>query len=58
MQDRIAEVLGRPLLLGGGTELVTASIGVAVGHGLAEEPEAIIRRADESMYEVKRGRHR
>jgi len=56
MRDRIGEALGRPLLLGGGTELVTASIGVSVGYGPTEEPEAIIRRADEAMYEVKRRR--
>ncbi len=55
MRARIEEAVGRPLLLGGGTELVTASVGVAVGRGAAEEPEVIIRRADEAMYEVKRG---
>jgi len=56
MEARMTEALGSPLLLGGGTELVTASIGVAVGRGSAEEPEAVIRRADEAMYEVKRRR--
>ena len=50
------QAVARPLLLGGGTELVTASVGVAVARGLAEEPEALIRRADEAMYEVKRRR--
>ncbi|HVF14595.1 MAG TPA: diguanylate cyclase, partial [Acidimicrobiales bacterium] len=57
MRARIAEALGRPLLLGGGTELVTASIGVTVGHGATEEePEAIIRRADDAMYQIKHRR--
>ena len=56
MKDRIGEALGRPLLLRTGTEVVTASIGVCVGRGLAEEPEAVIRKADEAMYEVKRRR--
>ena len=58
MQDRIAQAVARPLLLGGGTELVTASVGVSIGKGMAEEPEALIRRADEAMYEVKRRRLR
>ena len=40
MQARIEQAVGRPLLLGGGTELVTASVGVSVGRDLAEEPEA------------------
>jgi len=58
MRGRIAAAVGRQLLLGGGTELVTASIGVAVGRGSAEEPESIIRRADEAMYLDKRSRPR
>ena len=55
MQTRIEEAVARPLVLGGGTELVTASVGVAIGRG-ADEPEALLRRADESMYEAKRKR--
>ena len=54
MQDRIEQAVARPLLLGGGTELVTASVGVTLGQGVSEEPEALIRRADEAMYEAKR----
>ncbi|MEA2932144.1 MAG: hypothetical protein QOI56_929, partial [Actinomycetota bacterium] len=56
VRARIVEALGRPLLLGGGTELISASIGVAVGRGAGEEPEAVIRRADQDMYDVKRRR--
>ncbi len=56
MQARMVEALGRPLLLGGGTELVTASIGVSLGKGSAENPEVLIRRADEAMYQAKRRR--
>jgi GGDEF domain-containing protein len=56
VRARIAEALGRPLLLGGSTELISASIGVAVGRGAGEEPEAVIRRADKDMYDVKRRR--
>jgi len=55
MQTRIEEAVARPLVLGVGTELVTASVGVAIGRG-ADEPEALLRRADEAMYEVKRSR--
>jgi diguanylate cyclase (GGDEF)-like protein len=55
MRTRIEETVARPLLLGAGTELVTASVGVATGKG-ADEPEALLRRADEAMYEAKRSR--
>ncbi len=58
MQDRVEQAVARPLLLGGGTELITASVGVSVGKGMAEQPEALIRRADEAMYEAKRRRLR
>jgi diguanylate cyclase (GGDEF)-like protein len=53
MRARIVEALERPLLLGVATELVTASIGIAVARA-GEEPEAVIRRADEAMYQAKR----
>ncbi len=56
IRTRIEEAVARPMLLGGGTELVTASVGLTIGRGTAEEPEAIIRRADEAMYEAKRRR--
>ena len=56
MRARIEEAVGRPLLLGGGTELVTASIGVTIARDASEEPAVIIRRADEAMYQAKRHR--
>jgi diguanylate cyclase (GGDEF)-like protein/PAS domain S-box-containing protein len=56
MRTRIQQAVARPLLLRDGTELVTASVGMSVGKGVADEPEALIRRADEAMYEAKRGR--
>ena len=56
MQTRIEEAVARPpLALGESTEWVTASVGVAIGRG-ADEPEALLRRADEAMYELKRRR--
>ena len=55
MQARIEEAVGRPLLLRGGTEMVTASVGMAIA-GSADSPEAVISRADEAMYQAKRRR--
>ncbi len=56
MRARIEEAVARPMVLGSATELVTASVGLSLGRGSAEEPETIIRRADEAMYEAKRRR--
>ncbi|HEX7276775.1 MAG TPA: diguanylate cyclase, partial [Acidimicrobiales bacterium] len=56
MKARVEDTVGRPLVLSAGTVLVTASVGVSIGRGVAEEPETIIRRADEAMYEAKRHR--
>ncbi|HMO43876.1 MAG TPA: diguanylate cyclase, partial [Phenylobacterium sp.] len=64
--ERVAErirlhVAGSPFRVAGGTELLTAtiSIGVAAPHGSADHPEALIKRADEALYEAKNtGRNR
>ncbi|WP_203700990.1 diguanylate cyclase domain-containing protein [Asanoa iriomotensis] len=49
---RIVEVLGRPLSIGGRTMRPGASVGVAVS---TDKPiEALLRDADEAMYEAKR----
>ena len=64
--ERVAErirlhVAGSPFRVAGGTELLTAtiSIGVAATHGSADHPEALIKRADEALYEAKNtGRNR
>jgi len=53
MRARIDEAVGHSLLLGGGTELVTTSIGMAVGCDAGEDPQAIVRRADEAMCRAK-----
>ncbi len=63
---RIAErirlhVAGSPFRLMGGGELltVTISIGVAASLGADDVPDALVKRADEAMYEAKsRGRNR
>jgi two-component system cell cycle response regulator len=64
--QRIAErvrlhVAGSPFRVLGGEELlsVTISIGVAASHGGADAPQALLRRADEALYEAKaQGRNR
>ena len=63
---RIAErirlhVAGAPFRVMGGEELlaVTISIGVACSTGEGDTPQAIVKRADEAVYEAKsRGRNR
>jgi two-component system cell cycle response regulator len=64
--ERIAErirlhVAGSPFRVMGGQELlsVTISIGVAATLGETDRPDALIKRADEAVYEAKaRGRNR
>ncbi|HEY9235421.1 MULTISPECIES: PleD family two-component system response regulator [Phenylobacterium] len=64
--QRIAErirlhVAGSPFRVMGGAELlsVTISIGVAATNGGADKPEALLKRADEAVYEAKAtGRNR
>ena len=64
--ERIAErirlhVAGSPFRVMGGSELltVTISIGVAATSGPDEKPEALLKRADEGVYEAKAsGRNR
>jgi two-component system cell cycle response regulator len=58
--ERIAErirlhVAGSPFRVKGGTELltVTISIGVAATLGADDKPEALLKRADEGVYEAK-----
>ena len=61
--ERIAErirlhVAGSPFRVGGGKELlsVTISIGVAATLGEADTAEALLKRADEAVYEAKAAR--
>jgi two-component system cell cycle response regulator len=64
--QRIAErvrlhVAGSPFRVMGGDELlsVTISIGVAASDGEGDAPQALLRRADEALYEAKaQGRNR
>ena len=58
--ERIAErirlhVAGSPFRVKGGSELltVTISVGVAATLGEGDKPEALLKRADEAVYEAK-----
>ncbi|HUO23825.1 MAG TPA: PleD family two-component system response regulator [Caulobacteraceae bacterium] len=60
--DRIRRFIGgSPFRVSGGADLltVTISIGVAVTLGVGDTPEALLKRADEALYEAKAaGRNR
>ncbi len=49
---RVIDVVSRPISIGGEPVTVGASIGVAMGSGLADR-STLIRRADEAMYRAK-----
>ena len=49
---RIAVSLGRPYDLTGGVASISAAVGVTLG-AAGEEPDELLRRADEAMYEAK-----
>lgn len=56
LASRLVEALGTPFDLPQGEARIGASIGVAVFGGskaISEDPEAIIQRADEAMYQAK-----
>jgi diguanylate cyclase (GGDEF)-like protein len=53
---RINEVVAWPIVFGGDTMQVTASIGVTINEPRsAAEPDSLIRDADSAMYSAKRG---
>jgi len=57
--ERITAGLARPFVVDGGEQFVTASIGIAIGSGAKQDPDALIRDADAAMYRSKeRGRGR
>jgi diguanylate cyclase (GGDEF)-like protein/PAS domain S-box-containing protein len=53
MRGRVAELM--PSFRGAPLGAVTISIGVAMFPAQGENPEALLRRADEALYEAKRG---
>lgn len=57
LAERIAETLRQPVVFGEGELVITASIGVSVGHGATHAADDLLRAADTAMYAVKqRGR--
>lgn len=54
LTERILHELSQPIALADGTVAVDSSIGVAISDESGEEAEALLRRADEAMYEAKR----
>lgn len=53
LAQRINTVLRQPLDFAGTPLLVTASIGVAIGHGATHSTDDLLRSADTAMYAVK-----
>jgi diguanylate cyclase (GGDEF)-like protein/PAS domain S-box-containing protein len=50
---RVQEALRRPFLINGHEIFVSASIGIALGHGGYTRPEDVMRDADTAMYRAK-----
>lgn len=51
---RIEDAISRPIRVEGRTYTLAGSIGIALAQSSAEEPEALLQRADEAMYRAKR----
>ncbi len=55
MLGRIQQAVAKPVLLGGTRVGVTASIGVTVYPHDSDDPEVLLRHADQAMYRAKEG---
>jgi diguanylate cyclase (GGDEF)-like protein/PAS domain S-box-containing protein len=53
LAERINEAMRQPVDFSGTRLFVTASIGIAVGHGSTHTADDLLRSADTAMYEVK-----
>jgi diguanylate cyclase (GGDEF)-like protein/PAS domain S-box-containing protein len=57
--ERLARAVAEPIGLEAGEIVVTTSVGIAIAHGTADRPEAIVRDGDAAAYRAKeRGRAR
>jgi diguanylate cyclase (GGDEF)-like protein len=54
LAERIGAEFGRPLPLGDGERVFTASIGIAVAESLRDSASSMLRDADAAMYRAKR----
>jgi predicted signal transduction protein with EAL and GGDEF domain len=54
LAERINDALRRPVELADMSLFVSASIGVAIGHGSTHNADDLLRAADTAMYEVKK----
>ena len=54
MAERIRSGLSAPVAIGGGQLVVTASVGVVMTADGSTSPAALLRDADNAMYEAKR----
>jgi diguanylate cyclase (GGDEF)-like protein len=52
--ERIIEVLGAPIELGGRQVFVRTSVGIALGDNSESRPDILLRNADVAMYEAKK----
>ncbi|AEV85073.1 putative signaling protein [Actinoplanes sp. SE50] len=53
--ERIVRCLAAPVSLSNGTAMVTASVGIATREPFSGDLDALLRRADEAMYQAKGG---
>lgn len=53
LAERINHTLRQPVECDGHSLYISASIGIAVGHGSTHSPDDLLRSADTAMYEVK-----
>jgi diguanylate cyclase (GGDEF)-like protein/PAS domain S-box-containing protein len=51
--DRMARSVAEPIALEAAEVTVTTSVGIAIGQGTADGPEAIVRDADQAVYRAK-----
>ena len=51
---KIVDAMQIPFALGGIDRLITASIGIAIADDQMDDPDALLKKADEALYQAKR----